>query len=111
MKNDFILDEAEFSIAVNKISNLSLALVESLDSYVQILSDIQADGIKDSMICAELQAIIYLAKSYREDILEVNEQLASQIINPEIKDAESYDNFAFPSDFMTEVTYMLSRFL
>lgn len=111
MKNDFILDESEFSIAVNKLSNLSLALSESIDSYIQVLSNIQNGGIKDELICSELEAIRYLARFYQKDILSIHEQLASQIINPEISDAGSYDDLKFPYDFMTEVTYMLSRFL
>lgn len=111
MKKDFVLDEGEFSIAVHKISNLSLALSESIDNYISILSDLQTNGIKDDKICLELQEIMALAKTYQKDILAVNEKLAADIINPEISDVEAEDCFSFPSDFMVEVTYFLSRFL
>ena len=111
MKNDFVASESEISIAVNKITNMAKVMSDSIDSYVSILSDIQTSGIKDQMICAELNAIIYLAKSYQIVISAVNEDLASKIINPALSEVESNDNFQFPSDFMTEVTYLLSQFL
>lgn len=112
MKNDFVLSENEFSMAVNKISNMAEALSDSIDSYVSILSEVQTNnGIKDQMICAELNAIMYLAKSYQGKISSVSKKLAATIINPVISDAEANDNFQFPSDFMTEVTYLLSQFI
>lgn len=110
MKQDFILAESEISIAVNKMTNVSDFLVKSVDNYISILSDMQEKGIHDKRICAELSALAEQVKANRASIQAVSSKLGGYIRNG-ILNAEIYDNFSFPSDFMTEVTSLLARFL
>lgn len=110
MKQDFILAESEISTAVNKITNMANFLVQSVDDYIAVLSKLQTDGINDNRICAEISELAALVKSNRASVQAVSDQLAGYI-NVGISEAESCDNFQFPSDFMTEVTSLLSRFI
>lgn len=96
MKNDFILDEDELSIASNRLINLSEEMITSIQTYIQIITKIQKEqGIKDTLISQELSEIIALVQSYLPYIQAVAEELKPKILEPKIVDAETYDNFEF----------------
>lgn len=109
MKNDFIMSESEISSAVTALYQQAEFLEQSIDRYIKILSNIQNGGIRDKLICSELSNLAELATKNQDRIAQVYENLATYM-NSEFNEAEGEDNFKFPSDFMTEVTSILSRF-
>lgn len=109
MKNDFVLSESEISIAVNKITKHAEFLAQSIDTYITILSEIQNKGIKDKLICGELSNLAADAKRNQDSIVKVYEKL-NLYIKAELDEVESGDYFKFPSDFMVEITSLLSKF-
>lgn len=111
MKRDFILDEAEYSIASNKLRNGSGQLSDSVNRYIAILTTVQTEGIKDEKINHELSEIMKIAKNYQKQILAINEKLRKEIINPKLSEVEAKDKFDFPFSFMDIVTKLLRRFL
>lgn len=110
MGQEFVLDESEISLAVNKITTIIQFLQESVDSYISILEKVETEGINDDLVCSKLESLAAIANLYRKKLETFNTKFSADI-NTSISSVEDSDNFQFPSDLMTYVTYLLSNFL
>lgn len=109
MKADFVLAQSEISIAVNQIVNHAEFLSQSIDTYIEILSQVQGKGIKDKLICSQLSDLASSVKEKQVNIAQIYENLG-KYMEAEFNDVQDGDNFIFPFDLMTEVTSLLSQF-
>lgn len=110
MKNDFILDEAELSIAANKIEFMIESLIVAIDEYETIMKSVTTLGINNLLVNSKIQSLITQMQQQKIVLIEIKDSFLKDIVNAEISDTEAVDTFVYPFDLLTEVTSLLSQF-
>ena len=111
MDRDIVYDESEISIAANNALNYADFLSRCVDEYVGILSEmLKNKGIKDDNVSPRLEQLANTLAPYRIAIYECQKRIKSSV-NGCINDVASADNFKFPTDVITTIINLLSKFL
>ncbi len=106
MNRDIICDEDEFLSVAKSSWNYVIFLISSIETYINILTDIQEEGLQDQLICAKISRIVELLQPQKQTlIIESNE--INQIIKQYLEEISKADNFIFPEemkyDFLKEI--------
>ena len=112
MRTDIISSETELAMAANQLCIYAEFLAESLQTYVQILRDLQGENgaIKDQLICARLNQIINEVQDSITALCDEGETIR-------VKTAEytagvaKVDKFSFPTGIADSVRTLLRQLL
>lgn len=109
MKN-IICDEAELVSAINKIDSYIDFLIRSIDTYINILADIQGNAIQDDLINKQLSEIADSIQPIREILFRAKKSIHKDI-RGFIDEIEEIDNFKFPNEIETEILALIGCFM
>ena len=97
MKKDFYVDEEEFVIAANTIFGMANYYVATLERYIDIMTAVKNESIRDNDICNEIMDIIATARKYQNSIQLMGEEFR-KIVLDEIKAVEENETYSFPTE-------------
>ena len=110
MAEDIVCAEAELSIAANNIVEYADFLVRTMETYTEILSEIQEKGIQDDLVCSKLSSIVQQLKPYMTSIPEECESIRENV-SGYITGVAVVDRFVFPGNIGTSIASIVSQFL
>lgn len=110
MRKDIVSAEAELSVAANQIARYADFLAESVQTYVQILSRLQTQGIQDDLVCARLTEIALSVQPAVRELGDQSETIRSKV-SEFISEVEKVDKLAFPSGVIEIIKSVFSQFI
>lgn len=111
MEKYVYIEEGEMSKACNQIKSYADFLSRSIEEYLKELASIQNDKvIADDLICSKLSALAEQVMPYKTSIYEECKKIDS-IIQKEIQDIKTEDNFKYPAEMISTISSLLAKFL
>ncbi len=110
MNTDIVCAEGELSIAANNLAEYADFLSRIMEAYVDILSQIQNNGIQDDLVCLKLSSIAQSLNPYKTSIKDECEDITADIRNY-IDEVSRVDNFRFPTDLTSTIASLVAQFL
>ena len=109
---DFVIDEAEVSVAVNKILRETEILYNSINEYIKVLEGIKSSGaIQDNLINAEIMELAMKVQNIQNGVREIGSNQIDYILRQAVYEIEEQDNFRFPDDIISIVSGILGIFI
>lgn len=110
MDKNIVYSEAELSMASNKITDYIDFLKKTLDEYIEIISDINKDGVQGSVACKELSSIALSLELLLVQKAFVDTKVSHQV-KKHMEEVADADKFKFPHDMITGLSGMLNELM
>ena len=110
MRQGLICAEGELSIAVNTIERYVEFMINAIEEYSKIVSEItESKIIQDELITAELESLVGKVSAEKNSLDKVMNNIRS-IVSQEIVEIEAADCFDYPELSWNDVKSLLASF-